>query len=60
MEEIADIIVSILSHTQPSQVLKTGLPSKANCSTHPEILRSSQKRAEELIDRFPLYPEIEI
>jgi glycine hydroxymethyltransferase len=60
MEEIADIIVSVLSHTKPTLVQKTGLPSKALCTTSPDILEAAQKRVADLLSRFPLYPEIVI
>lgn len=60
MKEIADIIVSVLSHTQPAVVEKTGKPSKANCTTQPQILETANIRVKELLSRFPLYPEIEI
>lgn len=60
MQEIAAIIVSVLSHTQPAIVQKTGQPSKANSVTQPEILESAKKRVAQLLSRFPLYPEIEI
>ena len=60
MQEIADIIVSILSHTQPSIVQKTGQTSKANSTTQAEILDGAKKRVAELLSNFPLYPEIEI
>jgi glycine hydroxymethyltransferase len=58
MQEIADIIVSVLSHTQPSIVEKTGQPSKANSTTQQDILDSAQTRVTQLLQRFPLYPEI--
>lgn len=60
MKEIATIILSILSHTQPTIVQKTGQPSKANSTTKPDILETAQKRVKELLNHFPLYPEIEI
>ncbi len=60
MREIADIIVSVLSHTQPTLVQKTGQPSKANSTTQPDILEAAQKRVAQLLSHFPLYPEIEI
>lgn len=60
MEEIADIIISVLTHTRPSLVEKTGQPSKANCITSPEILENAQSRVKDLLSRYPLYPEIEI
>ncbi len=60
MHEIADIIVYVLSQTQPAMVQKTGQPSKANAITPPEVLDVAQKRVLQLLKRFPLYPEIEL
>ncbi len=60
MQEIADIIVSVLEHTQPATVQKTGQPSKANSITQPDVLEAAKKRVAQLLSRFPLYPEIEI
>lgn len=60
MEEIADIIVKVLSHTTPTLVEKTGQPSKALCKVDPTILEQSQKRILELLSHFPLYPEVEL
>lgn len=60
MEEIAAIILSILSHTQPSIVEKTGQPSKANSVTDQKVLDEAKQRVDQLLGRFPLYPEIEI
>ncbi|MFI0434434.1 MAG: glycine hydroxymethyltransferase [Parachlamydiaceae bacterium] len=60
MKEIADIILSVLSHTHPVTIQKTGQLSKANSVTTPEVLENAQKRVEELLSHFPLYPEIEI
>jgi glycine hydroxymethyltransferase len=58
MQEIADIIVNVLSHTKPTIVEKTGQPSKAACKVDPAILQQSQGRILELLSQFPLYPEI--
>lgn len=60
MTELADIIYSVLSHTKPAIVQKTGQNSKANSITEPAILGQAQNRVEALLSRFPLYPEIEI
>lgn len=60
MEEIADIIIQVLTNTQPSLVEKTGKPSKANCSIKPQALAAARQRVAQLLSRFPLYPEIEI
>lgn len=60
MTEIADITFDILSHTKPSMNAKTGQPSKAQSITDPAILEKSKKRVAELLQKFPLYPEIEL
>lgn len=59
MQEIASIIFDILSHTKPDLVQKTGELSKANATTDADILESSRKRVLALLERFPLYPEID-
>lgn len=59
MKEIAAITVDILSHTKPATIEKTGQPSKAACTVDQRTLQQSQKRIQELLSRFPLYPEIE-
>lgn len=60
MNEIADIIVDVLSHAQPGLVAKSGQPSKANCNVEPAVLKRSQGRVANLLSQFPLYPEIEL
>ena len=60
MNEIGDIIISVLSNTKPSIVQKTGQPSKAQAVTDPQILASAKQRIAQLLQRFPLYPEIEL
>ena len=60
MNEIADIIFSVLSNTQATIVQKTGQPSRAGSVTKPEILEKAQQRVTELLRQFPLYPELEI
>lgn len=59
MEEIADIIYDVLSHTKAATVQKTGQPSKANGITDPAVLKRSQDRVANILSRFPLYPEID-
>lgn len=58
MKEIADITFDVLKHTTPSIVAKTGQPSKAACTVDPAALQRNQKRSQDLLSRFPLYPEI--
>lgn len=60
MEEIAEITIDILTHTKPSISAKTGQPSKAACEVEPQVLLRCQNRVQDLLSRFPLYPEIEL
>ncbi len=58
MEEIADIVFELLSHTKPAIVEKTGQASKANAITEPRAMATAQERAAALLQQYPLYPEI--
>lgn len=60
MREIADIILLVLSHTKPGTVQKTGQPSKATAIVDPQIAEEAKQRVAALLERYPLYPEIEI
>lgn len=60
MKEIADIIIDVLSHTQPSLVEKTGQLSKANSVTEPAVLERAKARVDTLLNQYPLYPELKI
>jgi glycine hydroxymethyltransferase len=59
MHEIAEIIVDVLSHTK-SAPSKTGQPSKALWEVDPDMLQRCQIRVANVLQRFPLYPELEI
>lgn len=58
MQEIADIIHLVLSNTRSKMNAKTGQPSKAQYDIAPEILSQAQERAQALLKKFPLYPEL--
>lgn len=58
MEEIASIIVDVLSNTKPDIAAKTGQPSKAQCTTEPVVLQKAKDRILALLKHYPLYPEI--
>lgn len=60
MIEISDIIFNVLSHTKPAVVAKTGQPSKAQAEVDPAILKQSHERVADLLNRYPLYPEITV
>lgn len=59
MKEIAAIIVDVLSHTTAA-VNEKGAYSKAKCDTQPAVIERSRKRIDEMLNRFPLYPELKI
>lgn len=59
MEEIAEIILSILTHTKPVLVEKTQKLSLANAITDPKVLEDARRRVKTLLSKFPLYPEID-
>lgn len=58
MEEIADIIASILKNTRPSIAKQTGEQSLAKGTTEEKVLAAAKQRVGALLQRFPLYPEI--
>lgn len=60
MEEIADAMTEILRATSPSIVQSTGNPSKAKANSDKEVMSRTQERVRSLLDRYPLYPEIQI
>lgn len=60
MEEIGDIIVDVITHTKPAISGKTGQISRAACDVDVKVLEKCQRRVKNLLDKFPLYPEIEI
>lgn len=60
MNEIAEIIVDVLTHTKAAIVEKTGLPSKAQGVVEASILKKNQKRLADLLKRYPLYNEIQV
>lgn len=57
MKEIAEVIVSVLTHTKPT-LTKSGQLSKSNSTTQADILEASRHRISQLLARFPLYPEL--
>ncbi len=59
MKEAADIIFEIIKNTTPA-VTSSGQPSKAQSRLDPEVLARSKNRVQALLQRFPLYPEIEV
>lgn len=60
MDEIAEIIDLVLSHSKPGVAPRTGLSSRAAVETEATFLTEARSRVTRLLHRFPLYPEIEI
>lgn len=60
MKQIADIIIEVLKNTKSGVSPKDGLPSKAIGVTDPDISQNAKRKVIELLERFPLYPEIVI
>lgn len=58
MDEIADLIVTTLKAIKPTIIEKTGVSSKANFLLDEEVITGVHQRIHNLLDRFPLYPEI--
>jgi len=63
MREIASIIKLVLSHTSPETVPSgrhTGEPSKAKYTIGDAARREALSRVKTLLDRFPVYPELNL
>lgn len=58
MQDIADLIVELLSAATPTIVEKTGEKSKAKVHIDSAVLESVQEKCLNLLKKFPLYPEI--
>ncbi len=58
MDLIADLIHSILSHTKPGTVEKTGQRSRVSVDIDPSVLDKVKARGSDLLQQYPLYPEI--
>jgi glycine hydroxymethyltransferase len=63
MAEIASIIALVLKHTKPLVLTKgekAGQLSKAKAVTDPAVMQEAQNRVLSLLDRFKLYPELDL
>lgn len=60
MDEIADILAETLGAIRPQIVEKTGKPSRAQYQIDPKILEKSRARVKTLLDKYPLYKELEV
>ncbi len=60
MKEMASIIYDLLKEAKVETVEKTGLPSKSAAMVDGPVMQRAQKRVAEILERFPLYPELVI
>jgi glycine hydroxymethyltransferase len=58
MRLIAGWIIQILKIAQPQNDLKTGEKSKTLVSVEAKILNQVRVQVKELLEEFPLYPEL--
>jgi glycine hydroxymethyltransferase len=59
MSEIAAIVALVLKHTTPATT-KSGALDKAKYKLDDEIRRQARARVDELLQSFPVYPEIDL
>lgn len=59
MAEVADIIDFVLKGTKPG-VTKEGKPAKGKIDLDPAVKEAAQKRVKALLDKFVLYPELDL
>ena len=63
MKEIASIIALVLKNTKPAKITKgenAGSLSKAKAVTQPGAAEEATRRVKALLDRFVLYPELDL
>jgi glycine hydroxymethyltransferase len=58
MDEIADIILSVLKSSKAKFSEKTNAPSKALVDIDPVVLEGAKKRVKSLLSKYPLYPDL--
>lgn len=58
MDEIADIIISVLKSSKAKFSEKTNAPSKALVDIDPAVLEAAKKRVKTLLSKYPLYPDL--
>ena len=63
MQEIASLTKQVLSNSKPELSTSgagAGTPSKAKYSTEPGAMRAGQNRVRGLLERFPVYPNLDL
>lgn len=59
MKEIAKALAKVLNHTKSTVSSKTNQPSKSLAITEPSAVEFAKTTVANLLNRYPLYPEIE-
>ncbi len=63
MKEIASIIAYIIKNTKPATIKKgknEGKPSKSRYDIPAEVVESAKARVKALVEKFPVYPELDL
>lgn len=60
MEEIAEIVATVLKQVKPAFIEKTNSYSKAKYELEDHLVATAKKRVAALLDHYVLYPEIDI
>jgi glycine hydroxymethyltransferase len=63
MKEIAAIVKLVLAGTKPETIASgenAGKPSKAKYIIEPEVKKQAKARVKALLDKFPVYPELDL
>lgn len=60
MEEIADIVATVLKEVKPAIIETKGIYSKAKYELDTDIISVAKKRVATLLEKYVLYPEIDV
>ena len=60
MEEIADIVATVLKATKPAFIETKGIYSKAKYELSEEVVAAAKRRVIERLEKYVLYPEIDV
>lgn len=60
MDIIAEAVHLVLKNTKPTLIEKTEKASRAQCTTDESALAEAQNMIRQLLEKYPLYPEIEL
>ena len=60
MEKIATLLYDLLKHAKPAMDPTTGKASKAKVDVDEKVLNRVKEEIEEIVESYPLYPELEL